>query len=1106
MSSFSVESGDGKLIAKWTPSSYAANDYGDLIINNITKREYSTIHLSVAEFAVGEKEINVVNGDVNTIRLLTNAGANYSQAGCVGKTVPEVVQYEFETRNKAIAMRLTNYNPLAAEVNGYSEITRFDILIDADNNEDYLIQKFPSDLQNGRLVINAYHTFTELTNGVDYEIVIRAVNSVGAGPFSVPASWAPSEKPAVPLNFAAAVSNGSVELSWTPGSETYPYTYEISKKVSSSNVWDQADIVSKMVPIVVLGVSSEILRTSHMFTNLVNGTSYDFKILVNSTYGNSTEATVLNKVPFTVPGVMDINKFVKTDLLTNSISVTLKPPANNGGKAVTSYVFKIQGQNTDYAAGLVPNQNGEVSFEVPNLVAGSPVEFLMYAKNSNVDNIANVFFSQYTQYSTPSVVTNLAVVNDTAALSSNGKAKLTWSLPSNMGGALSSDFNHLIKYRPYVTDVNNDLVLGDEISVSASNALQYTFSGLLVGKSYEFKVQSKFNKNNVDFISADSASVSVIPNCAAAAPVPTIVMADNKTDMKITWAQPELYGLALRKYQWKINNGSWYDEASREVMYTPQVYGQSYTVYLRTVTILPGSADLVSADSAAVLYTPYKAPSAVRIDGVTGFDVYPLDSAVELRWEEPSDKGGYTVIKYNIVVDGVLNQTVTTRNVKLAVTNNQTIYIAIIPVGYIGEEAKMAGPAVVKSAYGYNDPLPPTGLSLTPANAQITLNWVASATAINTGESDAPVISYIIFRDEVKLVGVEVVNGAVTYTNTGLTNGRQYSYRVVTKQTFPDGKITYSDNFTTTSDMKTATPFRAPDPPRDIILTAGDRTIVASWNYALNLNGLPGPALYRSYLFDSNNVQKKVNTSDTLSQTFGSNDDIINGEVYTVKVYTVAENFEENVAGEYLSTTFISGTITPNVKPLAPANVSAVAGDQKITLSWTNTSDGYATLSYKIYKDGSEVATVNYVANQVNQPEHVYSYELSNLANGTTYSVSVRRLTTSGEQSDLVTNSRIPFGKPIIGSLTRINDNKQVRAVINPNGSALKDFVVFVAPQAYASGNVLIHKDSPISPAQTQITGSVTRDTTQLSLASNIVGAYLVAVNEAGVLTYQQTF
>ena len=1088
---FRVESGDGKLIAKWTPSNYGANEFGDLILNNISQpvKTYSTIHLSVAEFAVGNKELLVINGDVYNIRLLTNGGSNEAALNCVGKSRPEILEIGLETRNQAIAIRLDNYVPYAAAVNGFSAITRFDVLIDDGDNEDVLIQMYPNQIQNGRLVISSFNN-APLINGLEYEIVVRAVNSVGPGEFTAPASKAPSEKPAVPLNFAGVEVDSAIELSWTPGSESYDFTYEISKKMSSSNVWEQAVVLTKMEPIVIQGVSSEILRSSYNYAGLQNGTAYDFKILVNSTYGKSTEALVLNKVPYTLPGMMDSNKFVVSDLSNNSILVTLKPPANNNGRAVSSYVFKIQNQNTNYAAGLVPNQNGEVSFEVANLVAGSPVDFLMYAKNSNADNMLNVYYQSYTQFRNPSVVTNLVAVNDTAALSTNGKVKLTWGLPSDMGGALSGDFNHLIKYQPYVTDASNNLVLGAEISVSAGSDLQYTVSGLLVGKSYDFKVQSKFSKNGVEFISANSGFVRIIPNCAAAAPVPSIVMADDKVNMKITWSEPNLYGLVLRKYQWKINNGPWYDEVSREVMSLPPVYGQSYTVYLRTVTILPNSADLVSADSAPVSYIPYKAPSAVQ-----NFAVYPLDSAVELRWDAPSVNGGYSVIKYNVVVDGVLTQTITTTSAKIAVLNNQTTYIAVIPVGYIGEEAKMAGPAVVKSAYAYNDPLPPTGLSLTPADAQVTLNWVASATAINTGEPDAPVVSYIIFRNEVKLSNVEVSNGVVTYTNTGLVNGTTYSYRVVSKQTFPDGKVTYSDNFTTSADLKSATPFKAPEAPRNLILTAGDKTIVSSWDAALSLNGLPGPAKYRVLLFDPSNVQIKDVDTQSLTQTFGSADGVVNGVTYTVKVYTKAQNVEANVSGSYQSVAFISGTVIPNVKPLAPENVQAVASSQKITLSWTAPVDTYATQGYKIFKDNVELAQTS-----------ALTYEVTGLTNGTTYSVAVRRITTGNEQSDLVTNSRIPFGKPEIVSLTRINDNKQVRAVINPNGSALTDFIVFVAPQAYAAGNKLIHNESPISPAQTQITGSVTKDTTQLSLASNIVGAYLVAVNEGGVLTHQQTF
>lgn len=1115
MATFSVESGDGKLIATWnTPD---ANEFGDLILNNITqnKKSYATIHLNKADFAVGRKEIIVVNGDIYNIRLLTGS-RNMAVQNCLGKSRPDMLQIELETRNRQIAVRLLNYNPVASAINGYDVITRFDVLIDDGNNVDYLQQFNVSDIQNGRLVI-ANLNGSPLVNGQNYEIVARAVNSVGPGEFCAPLVLAPSEKPGAVLNFTGVERNTAVELSWFAAPENYEYTYEIRKKLHSSNVWEEPLVLSKTATVVdINNVSTTIPRTSYIYENLVNGTSYDFKIIViSASFGSSIESSVANKIPYTLPGAMDNSKIVISDLSNNSISVTLLPPANNGGKNIINYNFKTQAGNTNYAAGLTPNlQNGQVSFIVPDLVAGSPVDFVMYANNSIVQN-TNVFFKTYTQYSNPTSVTQLAAVNSTQALSTDGRVNLSWALPTNMGGAISGDFIHSIKYQPYVTDPStNLLVLGSELSVPAGNLLAYTISGLIVGKSYSFKVQSKFTKNNVEFMSADSNVVTIIPNCAPAAPVPSIQMDVDKVNMKITWPEPNLYGLSLRTYKWKINNGAYTDVVPREQLYLPLVYGVSYTLYMKTVTILPNSADLESVESVPVLYTPYKAPGAV-----TNFELYPLENAIEARWEVPSFNGGYSVIKYNVVLNGELYQTITATNIKVTVTNNNLNYIAVIPVGYIGEEAKMAGPAKVKSAYAHTDPLPPTGLTLTPGDRRMKLDWVASASAINTGESDAPIISYIIFRNEMKLTGVEVQNGIVSYTDTvdvntdtvNLLNGVPCSYRVIAKQTFPDeGKITYSDNFTSSADLKTATPFKVPDAPRNPNATGGDRTISMSWDAALSLNGLTAPATYRVSLYDSSNILIRQIDTTALSQSFSAADGVVNGATYRVNVSTRAQNFEANVSGWYESASYITANVVPNVRPLAPVGVSAVAGDRKVTLSWTAPTDSYSTRGYKIFVDNAELfettsTSLGYVVETLPNGGAV-------LTNGTVYSISVRRIVQTGEQSDMVTNSRTPFGKPILVSLTRINSDKQIRAVINPNGSPLTDFIVFAAPRVYDANNTIIHKDSPIVPAQTQVTGSVTMDATQLVLVNTnnvtnyVVGAYLIAVNAAGVLSTQQQF
>jgi hypothetical protein len=113
MSSFSVQSGDGKLIASWILD-LTSNTSGELILNNITasKKSYSTISLNSTDLAVGSKEIVVVNGDVYNIRLLTNNNVNLAALGCVGKSKPERLLAELETRNRALNIKLFNYNPL----------------------------------------------------------------------------------------------------------------------------------------------------------------------------------------------------------------------------------------------------------------------------------------------------------------------------------------------------------------------------------------------------------------------------------------------------------------------------------------------------------------------------------------------------------------------------------------------------------------------------------------------------------------------------------------------------------------------------------------------------------------------------------------------------------------------------------------------------------------------------------------------------------------------------------------------------------------------------------------------------------------------------------
>lgn len=1117
MSGFQVVSSNQLLTALWDLSSVEVT--GELIFNDTSAKTYFTIQLDANAFQSGQKDQSVVNGVSYIVRLITyNSNGdivrNIAKAGS-GKTVPGVVNFDVEVRNKALAINLTNYNPAAALVNGYAPIIGFEVFIDAADNEDHIL-KFPISklVNNQKLIINDMNDVNALSgnleNGINYEIVVRAVNAMGKGVFGTPQNGVPSSQtPGIP-SLTGVEKNLSVELSWGLPSADYAFTYTIRHRVTGTTAWTVINNVSKTVP--VYDGSSVFIRddprAGYTVGGLVNGTAYDFSVsVVSAEFGMSIDRLLPNKTPYTVPGVMSLANVEITDLSNSSIRVKLTPPAINGGKAVTQFHFaNPNALNTNLAAAL--DASGHSIFIVGPLTNGVAVAFQAKSKNDDTNNWSPVLTVNYTQYANPtSAVTMLAPVNATsngAAIENGGMVNLSWTLPtsSNLGGAVASDFTHTIEHNKYYYDISAGYVADPSNAfVGVTNALTRQITGLTLGKEYTFKIKSKFNKNSVDFVSPESSSVTIIPHSIPNAPAPTIDMSG--VDMRIMWAEPNLYNLALRKYEYAIKLASsqaqlvyYTANSAREQLIQPTQYGQLHQLYMKTYTILPGSSDLVSAVSCVVEYTPYKAPSAVR-----DFALYPLDGAMEVRWAEPENKGGYSSLKYRVAVNGSLRETVSVTRTEITGLSGSETYIGVVPVGVIGNAEYLAGPATYNYAYPYSDPEPPTGLSLTPGDNKIKLQWVASATsASNVSEgSEPPVISYIIFRNDVKLSNVDVSNGVVEYQDTTVINGTSYSYRVISKQTFAGGKVTYSDNFTEPADLKSATPFKNPEPPRNLVLVSEDRQIRASWDAPLNLNGLSSPD-YKIEVRDASNVLVFENTQTGLNITIDASNvtltnGLTNGQQYNVKVWSRGYNMEANVVGWYVSLSNLSGNVTPNVAPNAPTNVSVEAGDKKATLRWDQANvDSYQTTGYRVYKDGVKIAdlTDRYaVSHVIDTPE---------LVNGTPYVFSVSRMISElsgAESSKVPAPSVVPFGKPSTLTATRTSDKKQVSVTVNRNGSSITDFIVFVVPKTYASSNVLIDTSSPLSPADLLVTGNFTR-TTSLNV-DEVAAAYVIVSNAAGM-------
>ncbi|MEI8291498.1 MAG: immunoglobulin domain-containing protein [Verrucomicrobiota bacterium] len=224
-------------------------------------------------------------------------------------------------------------------------------------------------------------------------------------------------------------------------------------------------------------------------------------------------------------------------------------------------------------------------------------------------------------------------------------------------------------------------------------------------------------------------------------------------------------------------------------------------------------------------------------------------------------------------------------------------------------------------------PAAPTGLTASPGNAQVTLNWSASAGA--TG--------YKVKRATVSGGPYTSTNTAsgVTFTNTGLVNGTTYYYVLSATNGFGEG---------TNSAQVSATPLIVTFPP---VITNGPSSV--SVNVSNNANftvGVTGdtPLVYQ-WRFNGANISSATTNAYTLTNVQATN-----AGAYTVVI--------TNVSGSVTSSPATLTVTFPPVITNQPVGVSAsLYSDATFTVGVT----GDAPLAYQWRVDGMNIyaATTN---------------------------------------------------------------------------------------------------------------------------------------------------
>src|SRR5580692_1760511 len=262
-------------------------------------------------------------------------------------------------------------------------------------------------------------------------------------------------------------------------------------------------------------------------------------------------------------------------------------------------------------------------------------------------------------------------------------------------------------------------------------------------------------------------------------------------------------------------------------------------------------------------------------------------------------------------------------------------------------------------------PPTPSGLTATPANAQVSLSWSAStgATTYNVKRSTISGGPYSTLSSPT----------ATTYTDSSVTNATKYFYVVSALNSAGE-----SANSSEVSATPTA-PQTPPPTPANLVATPANAQVSLSWSAS---TGATSYNVKRSSV--TGGPYTKISSPTAVAYTDTS---VTNGTKYFYVVSAV------NAAGESANSSEVTATPpAPTTPPPTPANLQATAGNAQVALTW---SVSVGATSYNVKRSTTNGGPYT----QISSPS-TNSFTDSSLTNGTTYYYVVSAVNSAGQSAN----------------------------------------------------------------------------------------------------------
>lgn len=348
----------------------------------------------------------------------------------------------------------------------------------------------------------------------------------------------------------------------------------------------------------------------------------------------------------------------------------------------------------------------------------------------------------------------------------------------------------------------------------------------------------------------------------------------------------------------------------------------------------------------------------------TGLTAAAGNAQVALNWTASSGATSYNVYRSKVsggegstpIVTGITATTYTSTGL----TNGTQYYFKVAAVNAAGTSPQTGE---VSARPQVPAPAAPTGLTAVAGNAQVLISWTASSGAI----------SYNLYRS--KTAGGEgstpIANGitGTTYTNSGLSNGTQYYFKVAAVN---------AGGTSPQSNEATAKPqVPVPPAPTGLTTTAGNAQAALSWTAS---SGATSYSVYRSTTAGGEGATAIATGITTTKYT---NTGLTNGTSYYFKVAAVNGGGTSPQSNEASATPLLPA-------PGAPTSLTATAGTGQVALSWSASS---GAASYNVYRSTSPGGEgTSPIATGLTSTKYINT----GLSHGTQYYFKVAAVNTSG--------------------------------------------------------------------------------------------------------------